>query len=933
MGNYSATFNSGAGTGTDISDDKTIITCTKVSGKKALNLNGQQLTAENSTIEVVDLNLSGGASVSADKKIVATNLSSGGTDPVSVETKAAMQFTNISGSAPIKLHYYYTAKALTQTNNASKTATTQLTISGDINMIDSAKVTLIPSIYNAETKEYAQVSSDGILTLTVGNTVYVCQKLAAMPKAAAEDIVFSYDNGIIRGASDVVGARLYKYNGGLYITDQEMAVELVGISDGTEVYRAEYMSFADAVKEINTRNNKAMDYEIRLLKNIGFNGSDLAPTGGLSLPSNAKSLTILPAEGDKTGNTIAFTGGVTLGCNTTIENVCLVGAQKPRNKTYYEQTSYAVNVGGYTLTEIGRTWGKYVEGTAYRKAVSTLSGTAKGSYIIYLPVKDVAEGISNIKLAGQIKNVGTVEIKRYIDEDRAEDEAYEHAYVESGAIAGVIELILDKYTWLYVEPAAVTANNLTMDVGSGLWVKDITISKNTTLNQGEICAGTSTIGDGKVTLNNIILKSDGNIVRGKQDKNGKSLVTINGTVTADTSFTGSREGAIKVILRYNNNDDYAQLHTGMVVLTAQKVSPYWFTPAYNYNSVTAEDADETGTVYKMGEQTAGYGLLKSGKEIIYGQTDVGSAEAELVINAGTASEQHTLFKTFEEAVKEIDSLALYKDGTKTYADYKIILHKDVEVGNEKQNGRYNALALPSKVGTLTIEGGNHEIRFSGNLTLKSNLILSNTTITPVKTSGTVGVATKANWVLGNFNLTLNNVVTANASGSLVGNISGNASRTELVLTGTSITADQVSGIKTCTLDPGTSLETVKTMTVTNLVLNTDGSVDNGSTTVRCGGKMTVTLITKNGTDEAVIVKPSAGTLAIAGVTFADGLSDSAKKLTIEMEGGNYPTGTVILSGKAANASYYIVYTSQDDSSNVYRTYVSGTNLLLGQIDM
>ena len=82
-------------------------------------------------------------------------------------------------------------------------------------------------------------------------------------------------------------------------------------------------------------------------------------------------------------------------------------------------------------------------------------------------------------------------------------------------------------------------------------------------------------------------------------------------------------------------------------------------------------------------------------------------------------------------------------------DYVIKLQSDVEIGNQKKDGKYSSLALPSKAGTLIIIGNGHKLRFAGNISLKSNLVLQNMELCPVKTVKNEVVPTKAHW--GNLN--------------------------------------------------------------------------------------------------------------------------------------------------------------------------------------
>lgn len=942
MGNYSVTFAQGAGT-ESTGDGKLLLLCTKVYGKKALTLEGQQLKGSNAGVEIGDLRLKNGASAQAVKDIKVTNLYVEGTASACLDTPAALRITNIIGNGELQLHSYYTKKELTK-------AATQLTIAGDIQKTgDELKVKVIPYVCrDAKLGTYTTANEEDISVLTVADDKPATfQKLISMTKAAAENIEIDYaaEDGSLQKAE----GRLYKYDKGLYLTNREMAVQVYGENNSGEnakIYQAEFYCLEDAVREIDNRADLNMNYEIRLLKNIGFTENALSPVNNMKFPSKAKSVKILPADGAATGNTIVFTGKLTLGCSTTVERVCLAAVKqyKSGNYTYYGPVAYDLNIGGNVFREVDVLQYVPVSGiTGYYstnlvRVIGTLSGSAKGSY--YCTNRNDG-GAGKLSVASKITGIGTVEFV-----NSATDNSL--GYIVSGGFSGINELIVNENISMEAYSGTIVVNNLLLSSQGMVSTRNLTCSKTLTLDGGTIYAGSDAIGDGKISLNNVILKNRGNMLQGRQDKNGKSLIVIKGAVTADAESSFAREEAITVAVEYNNGSAFAQLHEGMVMLTAQKVSPYWFAPAYS---------DESDSV--MGAYNPDFGLLKSGKEIIYGRNTQEAAEAVLIANPGTSEEQITYFKTFEEAVKEIDMLALNKTGTKEYADFVIELRTDVEIGNQKKDGRYSNLTLPAKTGQLTIEGQGHELRFSGNISLKSDLVLRNIAVCPVKLAGKNVVPAKANWALGKLALFLDNVISTDDEGNtLVGTISGTASWATLKLLGSEATeeepyvfaADQITGMRTITLSPYTSLEVNKSLTTYNLDFLTQIDREGQETEaaradIRVGGKLTTTLIHKNGIGDAVIIKPVNGEIVITGaeidtnndkikekysVCFEEGLTPAQKKLTIEMEGENHPAGTKILTCKFINTEYYQVLAFSDASQNGYGTFVSGTTLLLGQ---
>lgn len=938
MGNYNVTFAQGAATGANIS-----ISCTKISGKKALTLEGQSLKGKNANVELGELRLKNGASLRTDKGIKITNVYVEDGASVSLNSPAAIKLTNITGTGELLIHSYYTKKELSK-------AVSQLTIDGNIEQADVNQpltVKMIPYIcrdVNAGTYTAATAQDITALTLT-GNKPAAFQKLINLPKAATENIEIEYE--LSNGDLSKTAGTLYKYEKGLYLTSLEAAVEVCGRHTGEtfNTYQTKFCTLEDAVKEINSRNDLNMDYNIMLLKNIGMTNKAMTPISNLKLPTKAKSVTIQPARGEASGNTIVFTGNLTIGCATTFDGICMAAVKqyKSGNYQYYGATSYNINVGGNELREynvlqeatVSSMNGYYASNLV--RSVGTLSGNAKGSYYC----SNVAPGSADdFNVAGKIAGVGTVVFMNGGNQYKS--------YVVSGGITGVNEIIVYAKATVEAYNGNVTANNILI-LGEGLInTKNLTCSKVLTLQGGAIFAGSKAVGDGKISLNHVVLQERNNYLQGKQDKNGKSLIEIKGTVTTENDWDAAakpKQDAITIGLKYNNGSTYAQLHEGMVLLTAPKVSTHWFTPAYSGE----EEGEEA-----MGAYNNSFGVLKSGKKIIYGCNTQDKAEVSLIINPGP-EEEISQFKNFEEAVKEIDALSLKKEGSKEYVDYVIELQSDVEIGNQKKDGKYSSLALPSKAGTLIIIGNGHKLRFAGNISLKSNLVLQNMELCPVKTVKNEVVPTKANWTLGKFELALDKVYSADEEGNtLVGTISGSASSALLNLIGTDaaeespyvLAADQISGLRTIVLNPYTRLEVNKNLTTYELVFETqrEGEADAGVATVRVGGKLTTTLVHKNGIGDAVILKPVTGEIVVNGaemdldndkikekysVCFADGLTEEQQKLIIELEGENLPAGTKIATCKFIDKEHYKILATDDASQNERGTYVNGTVLLLG----
>ena len=934
MTNYNVAFGQGAKTGT-ADGGLALLACTKVTGKKALDLYGQQLICINGGIDVNTVKLLDGAYLQAAKDIKVKDLYAetynSPSTVVSINAKGAMKLTNIHGNATLRIHSYYSQKAL-------NSATTQLTIDGEVYAEEGLQIKLIPYFWDPAAGQYAVATKTDIQDLTVsGDTPKAYQKLANMTTASAETIELYYGEGVGTAAS----GNLYKYNRGLYITDQAVAVRVSGSIEGeyNSEYQAEFYNFNDAVAEIDNRNNRNMDYTISLYRPVGVNGNGRLELKALKLPSKAKSITIKPAEGEQSGNVIAFSGNVTLGCNTTVEGVVLSSLKKVTNAkyhyTHFTNTGYNINIGNYAYREVGIAPGTNIEcqDLGYMgRNVEKISGSAKGSYYV-----ETDKNNSYLAAATAISGVGTVEFKSA----SSENSTY---YSVLRGISGVNELIVNEATSMGSENGNITANNVTLRHNSYVHAKNFTSNKTITLDGGALEIGTKTVGDGKVSLNNIIVQRSGNLLRGKQDKNGRSMIEVKGTVSVGdgSNFENGISSSIIVKIDYNDKSACAQLYDGMVLLSAPKASPWWFTPAYS-----GDDYQE------MGRYNQDYELMKSGKDLIYGK--VADAEVSLIIYPGEADEQLTWFATFEEAVKEIDSLNLRStEDNKRYANYIISVRKDIEIGNQKGDGRYSSLVLPSRVGTLFIQGENderHEIRFSGNVSLKSDLVLIGVDMIPVKLVNKQVVSTKANWTLGKYRLEMQSVGTTDEAGnSLYGTISGSSSGSQLLIYDQNATeenpyvlhADQITGLNEIFLNPNTRLEVDKNLTTNYIGFET--TVEKGeaeevtqeaaTTSVHVGGRFTTNYIYKGGIGEAVIEKPAKGEIFINGtdgpVWFNEDEDEEYWKLTIKLENENPIVGTKILTCKDLQQWVYRVIATENGSENEYGTYVNGTTLLLGR---
>lgn len=660
------------------------------------------------------------AELGADSYITVTNLTLEGSSALT--TCKAMKLTTLSGEgddAVVRLNTGFTT-----ITKSTQRATTQLTISGNISGVS---VEIAPYMYDLSTKTYHTMTVDeaAALNISEGKTLTSYDKIAVLTKAAAADITVLMDDeegGFTQAAyeaddGEMTAYTLYKYEGGLYMTNQQMQVRLIGYTDSDrteDFYQADFLSWDQAVKEIDRIADTTVYYDMLLMTDAGGPATASTPLGTVSMPTKAAAVRIAPyaeeteetadEDGDEhsTEETtdsryLFFTGTTfTIRCDTTFDNVGLIAVKKTTvsGVTSYSSTTFNITGNNWDLVLKAMPSGAVTEtGTEYECLIGTLNGGSKGSFTLY-------EGISETTLAAvatKLTNYGTVEF--YNENCNTEN------LVISGSLSGVTNLILHENVNLSVPSGALTATNLTL-TESSLSAKNITSTGTATLESARISAGTTTVGDGIVKLGTIVCQDYNNEIYAKQSSSGSSQLTITGYVSCEGAETESEtDAAITVGLYYNNSASrYAQLYDGMTLLTASKASASWFEPCYTVYTTTTEtdeDGEETTTTTEtagMGSKTDGYGLVKSGSAIKY--TDSSDMEVRLYylenVDDETTVLSSTLFATFEEAVTEINNLSRYRTGTKVYDDYEIELLKDVEIGNTSGNGAYSSLTLPTK---------------------------------------------------------------------------------------------------------------------------------------------------------------------------------------------------------------------------------------------
>lgn len=479
----------------------------------------------------------------------------------------------------------------TKTKKEGEYGNTQLTISGEI---ENVKVWLGMKVYDPapSVKEYKDLSDVSPLVIKGTEKPKPYQKFASVPKAGLENL-------IITGMGSCVP---FKYEGGVYLTDHQPLVRVTG-SRETEhtdhlVYKADFLQWEQAVKEIDRIANANNRYTIELLETLGVKEGEIIPISTVTLPTKAKEVLVRAegTEGEERG--IFFTGAtITLKCPVTMEGIGLMRVKKNSKTRLYDTVDvYTVNTGNFAFTL--KDPAAALNGMEAK--AGNITGSARGSYTFQ-------SGSENSLMAPALKitNVGTVTLQTLPGEDAAEAQLS----VESG-MSGINMLRVGPGVRLKIR-AAVSVKNLVLD-SSALEAKDITVSTLAELMNGsELKSGTKTVGDGRLILNNIEIRGGGNTLLAKQDKNGNSLLAVNGTIM---NKSGNDSCSIRVGLCYNDQSGFAQLYDGMALGNVKNtgVNAEWFIPYYT----TGNSSDAAAG---MGFETEAYGVYKNKNILYYGR--------------------------------------------------------------------------------------------------------------------------------------------------------------------------------------------------------------------------------------------------------------------------------------------------------------------------
>jgi len=932
------------------------------STKGTIALNGNRVMSAGS-ITLLDLILSNGAVVETTGKVTVTNLHVDANSANKVASTAAMSIGNVDKSeTENSTGNVVLQSGFTKPKKATDRPVTQLTISGDIT---DAKVVICPQLYKADVSGYSDMTEDELMALRMESNKNPegYRKLANVTKASLDNITVlgsgmesgfaAYDNAY---EGEEAQTYLYKYASGLYLTNAEPLVKVTGYvvpEDNAEAYadtdlcyQAEFLSWDQAVKEIDKINDKTRFYEMELLNTIGTTEDVLAgvsvtsPLGTVSMPSKAAEVKITSEDGKKHG--IFFTGTtLTIKCPTVMEDIGFTCVKKYGKGTaaYYAPVAYTMNIGNYRLTQQNM-----INVFCGMKTVPyTISGSAKGVFEI------LADAPGGQALA-TVKNINELIVNCMDAHD-------------SGSAKFILECSGD------ISVKSLTVTNSTVEA------KNISVNTLATLDEASLRAGTSAANDGKLTIKDIKLADNKNTLTAEQNKSGTSQITINGAVTEteDAQADALADGTITLKLYYNNyqkkflwwvfgdiiSQKPAQLYDGMILCVAPKAASDLFIPEY---SVKANEEEQISAVDGMGKANPDYGTYKSGKNICYGKTIIeGAPVMEAILSIGDSG-MTSYFTTLEGAVKEIDSLGLYKDPTaktKEYEDYTITLLKDVEIGNDKKNNSFSALSLPTKAKELVIDGNANEsngnqgysVSFNNNVTVKCNTKFADIILYPIKNVKGAGVKTPVNYSIGNYTLELNNVVSEDASGvSLFGNISGSSKSGTLKLAAGAedrvydVGITQLSGLREVVLEENTKLNVAKNYSVYQISFAGDGNAP----ILAVDGTLTTTLINSEKAGECgnvygIIRKPVASKMTVNGVynsktkeysSLSFPQNEENGRIKIEVIGSPCPSGTLVLTGKNLNwddiKDKFTVVNRNNELSSEFActTYSKGTNLYI-----
>lgn len=906
--------------------------------------------------------------LSVGGKVTITDVTIENNSTMHLISKNAIKITNIAGEGELAINTTYTNKDWYK-------ATPQLTIDGE--MTSGTRLTIYQYMYDGDMKSYRLLNDDEVKDVIIEpeDKPAAYQKVIAAPKLQISDNV-----NIVTNAEQWNYYHLFKMDGVVYLSLYPAYIDVVGYDNEGEAYKGSFFTLEQAVKEIDKLNHgpsktdNGWSYDIILRKDIGANAN---PIKTLSLPTKAAKVTIVGETGDEG---IMMTG-TSVSLKTDLDIRVPIVALKASGNNYYD-TVYTLNAGNYDL-ELSNIQAVDFDNMGEREPQFKLSGSTKGTVTVIPAYKPNGEGTTDMGMIAQISGVGTVELNAPVNGNGDIQNVY---YNVAEGITGVGELELKPAVTVGSINKDVNVKKLTMGESVGVDIsnpmrahieaKNITVSDTLTMASSSMKAGTIAVGDGKVALTNVVFEDNHNNIEAKQDKNGKSQIQIKGTVNASGDNIIAQNSAVTIGLYYNNSSrNFAQLTEGMVLLTAPKAASSWFYPDYDNMGgvpmVRMYEKDEGGNTINEWEEPA-FKLYKSGNDIKYGRVllDGESGGLELIearvwIGGRPGEASFMEFMTFEEAVKAIDSMGLQKTvmdekgkSTKIYETYFVQIVNDVSIGNDKGDGKYATLPLPTKAAQVIIFSDDKTITFSGNVTLKCNTAFSNVNLIPMKTVKGVAEPTTANFAIGNFVMSWENSNCNsewydngglwNCDATYINNITGGAKGELVVTNGSKIKVNNITGLNAIRFEgygqgvPTENIDCGQILTDGNISIKELHYQNAAGGLLRVRGNLTTNAIYVTGENNAQILKFADRTMKVNGVTLTQkdesGKSikinesviyseDNTSKLVVD----TYATsGTVLPGSKIINGKYLEL---NDWDLRVfgtpYRGYVTGNDLYLG----
>lgn len=580
----------------------------------------------NGAVSAKTLSLAGELHVKGN--LTATTLTAASKD-AAVTGEKVMTFTDLTkqaDDAALKLTTYRTARP------ANKISRTQLTINGEITVSTSIQMMVYDQKkINGKLEDTHAFGMNDMKDYELGVNGKPTEnvKLAVIPKASLADVTLLVEDSDTSYAKNLP---LWKYEKGMYLAESKYAVNNGGLpiivtaqEDGTSVYEASFMNWAQAVKEIDVIAKKARTYTIMLTENAGDNGT----IGTLTMPAQAAKLTV--KSNDDHGRYVFFTGtAITLRCPTEFDRIGLIGVlRKASGKTvWYENRAYTLNAGNYDLImknmlESGNFEYKANQGNtyAYLSAIpSRISGGAK-STLTWEMTTNWSNGddfyyVDNMQTqpAEQITGFGTVDLKlsdkfdHKVGSTVVPVKSKEAILSVPKGISGISSLKLNEGVTLNV-----TAGNVAIkdaQINGYVKTRNYTSTGMTTMHLGVIDAGMwvkNTV-TGAVRMNQVKLETMDNQIIGRKNRSNVSQIVISGAVTKTENFdkTATSENVavhapIIICLTEYARNSKAQLVNGMVLLQAPKVTQEQaneiFAPKYSrYDAESSTYISGMGTV-------------------------------------------------------------------------------------------------------------------------------------------------------------------------------------------------------------------------------------------------------------------------------------------------------------------------------------------------